>query len=99
LYPTRKEYLEALEAIIDGSFWTNDTFDGERQRLFFPAYRLLRVLGYSHDEAWNDVLLPNMNSYKKQNEIGYWKSRQTSALITQIDSEIDEYNDKWEKEA
>lgn len=99
LYPTRKEYLEALEAIIDGSFWTNDTFDGERQRLFFPAYRLLRVLGYRHDEAWNDVLLPNMNSYKKQNEIGYWKSRQTSALITQIDSEIDEYNDKWEKEA
>ena len=96
LYPTREEYRVALEAIIDGSFWTDDKFNGDRQRLFFPAYRLLRVLGYSHDEAWNNIIIPRLKNYKKQNEISYWQSRKNSAIITQIDSEIDEYNNKWE---
>lgn len=96
LYPTRPEYLEAVEALINGTFWTSDKFDGARQQLFFPAYRLLRVLGYSHDKAWNDIILPNLNDYKKQNEIGYWKSRENAALITQIDEELDEYINKYE---
>jgi len=97
LYPTREEYRVALEALIDGSFWSDSKFDGERQHLFFPAYRLLRVLGYSRDEAWNKIIVPQLSSYKKKNEIGYWQSRKDSALITQIDSEIDEYNEKWEE--
>lgn len=96
LYPTRKEYRVALEAIIDGSFWTDDKFNGERQRLFFPTYRLLRVLGYSRDEAWNDIIIPQLDNYKKKGEIGYWRSRKDCALIVQIDSEIDDYNNKWE---
>lgn len=98
LYPTKEEYLNALEAIIDGSFWVDTRFDGDRQRLFFPAYRLLRVLGYSHSDAWHSVINPALSNYKKQNEIGYWRSREQSALIRQIDSEIDEYNDKWEED-
>ena len=97
LYPTRPEYMEALEAIISGSFWTDDKFDGERQRLFFPAYRLLRVLGYSADEAWDNVILPHVRSYKKANEISYWCTRRNCALIAKIDAEIDDYNDKWEE--
>ena len=96
LYPTRPEYREALEAIIDGSFWVNQKFDGNRQRLFFPAYRLLRVLGYSATDAWDNVIIPHLSSYKKVEDIGYWKSRRTSALINKIDSDIDEYNIKWE---
>lgn len=98
LYPTREEYRVALEAIIDGSFWSDSKFDGERQRLFFPAYRLLRVLGYSADEAWDNVIIPNLDNYKKKDEIGYWKSRRHSPLIIKIDSEIDNYNNKWEAE-
>ena len=96
LYPTRQEYREALEALIDGSFWTDSKFDGNRQRLFFPTYRLLRVLGYSANEAWDNVIIPQLSNYKKKEDIFYWKSRRTSAIITKIDSEIDEYNDKWE---
>ena len=92
LYPTRQEYRTALEALISGEFWTNASFDGDRQRLFFPAYRLLRVLGYTADEAWDNVILPKLSSYKKQNEIGYWRSRRNSSIIQNIDSEIDEYN-------
>lgn len=96
LYPTKKEYITAAEALIDGSFWSNDSFDGDRQRLFFPAYRLLRILGYSADETWDSLILPNIASYKKQAEIPYWKSRRSSALILKIDAEIDEYNEDWE---
>ena len=98
LYPTREEYRVALEAIIDGSFWSDSKFDGDRQRLFFPAYRLLRVLGYSADDAWDNIIIPNLDSYKKKDEIGYWKSRRHSALIIKIDAEINNYNDKWEAE-
>lgn len=97
LYPTRPEYLEAVEALIDGSFWTDDKFDGQRQQLFFPAYRLLRILGYDHDKAWNEVILPQLNSYKKPNEIGYWKTRENAALITQIDAELDEFINRYEE--
>jgi len=96
LYPTRSEYREALEALIDGTFWTDSHFDGERQHLFFPAYRLLRVLGYSHDDAWLDIILPQVSNYKKQSEIGYWRTREHSSLIKKIDDEIDAYNSKWE---
>ena len=97
LYPTRPEYKEALEAIISGEFWSDSKFDGQRQQLFFPAYRLLRVLGYSHTEAWENVIEPHLSSYKKQNEIMYWKSRKDSAIITKIDREIDNYNEEWEE--
>lgn len=97
LYPTRPEYREALEALIEGTFWTDSKFDGNRQQLFFPAYRLLRVLGYSADEAWDNVILPHLDSYKKKGDIMYWRTRRTAALITKIDQEIDEYNEKWEE--
>ena len=96
LYPTKEEYRVAAEAIADGTFWADSKFDGERQRLFFPAYRILRVLGYSHNDIWNDVVANNIHTYKKQNELGYWKSRETCSLIRQIDSEIDDYEENWE---
>lgn len=95
LYPTKEEYRVAAEAIADGSFWSNTDFDGDRQRLFFPAYRVLRVLGFSHNELWHSVIPGSLSSYKKQNEIGYWESRESCALIQQIDSEIDNYNAMW----
>lgn len=98
LMPTRPEYKEALEAILSGEFWTDSKFDGERQHLFFPAYRLLRVLGYSADEAWDDVILPHVDSYKKPNEIGYWRTRRTCALIHKINSEMDDYCETMEDE-
>ena len=96
LYPTRQEYQKAAGDIITGQFWSAKEYDGDRQRLFFPTYRLLRVLGYSHDDIWNDIIPKGLVNYKKKGEIGYWKSRATSALIQQMDAEIDEYNDKWE---
>lgn len=95
LYPTRPEYLDATSAIIEGTFWNNPKYNGDRQRLFFPAYRLLRALGYSHSDAWT-VINKGLANYVKQDEIGYWRSRETSNLIIRIDEELDGYNSKWE---
>lgn len=88
LMPTAKCYKEAVDGIMNGVFWTDMKYDGSRQKLFFPAYRLLRTLGYSHDELWNDILLKNLDKYSKPDEISYWKSRATSKLIREIDNSI-----------
>lgn len=96
LYPTRQEYQKAAGDIISGRFWSAAEYDGDRQRLFFPTYRLLRVLGYSHDDIWDQLIPDGLLGYKKKNEIGYWKSRANSQLIKQMDAEIDAYNEQWE---
>lgn len=92
LMPTRKEYQDAAEAIIDTTFWTDSKWDGERQRCFFPAYRILRLLGYSHEQLWDEgIMTKGVEKYKHTDEIQYWKSRGRSSIVQQIDQQIDEY--------
>lgn len=93
LMPTRPEYMEAAEAINDGSFWVDTKWDGERQRCFFPAYRILRLLGYTHEQLWEEGrMMKNVEAYKHKDEIRYWKTRDKSSIVQQIDEQIDEYN-------
>ena len=89
LYPTRTEYKEAAEAISTGQFWSDTKYNGDRQRLFFPAYRLLRALGITHDELWNDIIPSGLKEYVKPLEVNYWKSREHSPIIGMIDSDVD----------
>lgn len=92
LIPTRPEYREAMEAILNKSFWTDDKWDGRRQLCFFAAYRLLRYLGYSHADLWEGgIMTAGIENYKKQSDIQYWKSRGKSSLTTSIDEDIDNY--------
>ena len=92
LVPTRPEYQEAVEAIIDTTFWTDSKWDGERQRCFFPAYRILRLLGYSHVQLWDEgIMTKGVEKYKHKDEIRYWKTRDKSSIIQQIDDQIDEF--------
>lgn len=92
LMPTRPEYQEAAEAIIDTTFWTDTKWDGERQRCFFPAYRILRLLGYSHEQLWDEGLMTKgVEKYKHADEIHYWKTRGKSSIVSAIDAQIDEY--------
>ena len=95
LYPTRKEYQEAAEAIAEHTFWSDSKFDGERQRLFFPAYRLLRILGFTTEQIWDELVAIGLKTYKKQNEVMYWTTRRNCALIKQIDAEIDTYEESF----
>lgn len=99
LMPTRPEYQDAAEAIIDTTFWTDAKWDGERQRCFFPAYRILRLLGYTHAQLWDEgIMTKGVEKYKHKDEVGYWKSRGKSSIIQQIDEQIDEYEASLEVE-
>ena len=99
LMPTRPEYQDAAEAIIDTTFWTDAKWDGERQRCFFPAYRILRLLGYTHAQLWAEgIMTKGVEKYKHKDEVGYWKSRGKSSIIQQIDTQIDEYEASLEVE-
>ena len=99
LMPTRPEYQDAAEAIIDTTFWTDTKWDGERQRCFFPAYRILRLLGYTHVQLWDEgIMTKGVEKYKHKDEVGYWKTRGKSSIIQQIDEQIDEYESSLEAE-
>lgn len=99
LMPTRPEYQDAAEAIIDTTFWTDAKWDGERQRCFFPAYRILRLLGYTHTQLWDEgIMTKGVEKYKHKDEVGYWKTRSKSSIIQQIDAQIDEYEASLEVE-
>ena len=92
LIPTKPEYQEAAEAIIDTTFWTDSKWDGDRQRCFFPAYRVLRLLGYTHQQLWDEGLMTKgINNYKKKEDITYWKTRDKSSIVAAIDEQIDEH--------
>ena len=90
LYPTRPEFKEAAEAVSTGAFWSNEKYNGDRQRLFFPAYRLLRSLGVTHDELWHDIIPNGLKNYNKPSEINYWLTRENCSLIMSIDNDFDE---------
>lgn len=99
LMPTRPEYQDAAEAIIATTFWTDPKWDGERQRCFFPAYRILRLLGYTHAQLWDEgIMTKGVEKYKHKDEVGYWKTRGKSSIIQQIDEQIDEYEASLEVE-
>ena len=99
LMPTRPEYQDAAEAIIDTTFWTDAKWDGERQRCFFPAYRILRLLGYTHTQLWDEgIMTKGVEKYKHKDEVGYWKTRGKSSIIQQIDAQIDDYEASLEVE-
>ena len=99
LMPTRPEYQDAAEAIIDTTFWTDAKWDGERQRCFFPAYRILRLLGYTHTQLWDEgIMTKGVEKYKHKDEVSYWKTRGKSSIIQQIDTQIDEYEASLEVE-
>jgi len=92
LMPTRPEYQDAAEAIVNTTFWTDSKWDGERQRCFFPAYRILRLLGYTHEQLWDEgIMTKGVEKYKKTEDIMYWKTRYKSSIVQQIDEQVDEY--------
>jgi hypothetical protein len=91
LVPTRPEYEQAYQALLCGTFWTDPQWNGRRQQCFFPAYRLCRLSGYSHDQLWAmGGILDGLENYKKPEEINYWRAREFCDLIKQIDIDVDE---------
>ena len=91
LVPTKPEYREAMSALLHGTFWTDEKWNGRRQQCFFPGYRLCRVLGYSHEQLWiSEGILDGLDSYYRKSDIQYWKDRETSDIISRIDKDVEE---------
>jgi hypothetical protein len=91
LIPMKLEYEQVAYALCGGTFWTDDVWNGRRQQLFFPAYRILRLLGFDHDTLWSDGgILDGIDNYYKRGELAYWKGRESSDLIARIDSDFDD---------
>jgi hypothetical protein len=90
LRPVKPEYQDAMQALLYGTFWTDSAWNGRRQRCFFPAYRICRILGYSHDELWGQGgILDGLEKYYRKNEISYWESRESSGIIASIDKDVE----------
>jgi hypothetical protein len=90
LMPTNQEYKDAMVALLNGTYWTDSTWNGNRQRTFFSAYRLCRYVGYTHDDLWTDAgILDGLNNYYRPNEIQYWRNREHCDLIKEIDKDED----------
>jgi hypothetical protein len=89
LLPSKPIYTEAAQALLIGNFFTDPRFDGKRNAVFFPAYRLIRAMGYSADEFWREAE-GDIDSYPKREERYYWRSRETCDLIRSIDAEFDQ---------
>jgi len=88
MVPTKELYKNAGIALLTGTFFTDRQWDGCRQTTFFPAYRLLRAMGYSHDELWLEIGT-QLSGYRKKAEVHYWHTRKTCALIRKIDEDVD----------
>lgn len=89
LLPSKPIYHEAVKSILDETYFIDRRWAGMRQETFFPAYRLLRAMGYSTRELWRE-LNKQIDSHYQRDQIEYWKSRQTSDIIKSIDREYDE---------
>ncbi|GMO30616.1 MAG: hypothetical protein Pg6A_19820 [Termitinemataceae bacterium] len=88
LVPTKQEYKDAAEALLYGKFFTDSKFNGLRQHLFFPAYRLLRSMGYSYDELWKSINEDVDGYAQSEKEKYYWRTRQHSKIIRDIETEF-----------
>jgi len=89
MMPSKQIYKDAVQDILDGVFFTDYKWTGKRQDAFFPAYRLLREMGYTHDELWQE-LHKQIEDYKKRGERSYWHTREHSTIIKQIDKEFED---------
>jgi hypothetical protein len=64
LRPAKKEYKDAMWALLNGTFFTDSSWNGRRQQCFFPAYRLARLVGYSHEQLWSaEGILDGVDKY------------------------------------
>jgi hypothetical protein len=91
LMPTKSIYRDAMYSLLKGSFWLDMKWNGKRQQCFFPAYRLCRMLGFSHDELWSQGgIMDGIDEYYRKGEVQYWRERENSKIIKRIDDDVEE---------
>lgn len=89
MLPTKEIYRDAARALIEGSFFNDNRWNGKRQNTFFCAYRIVRALGYTKEQIFDEVD-EQMSSYYKIEDREYWKSRRDSEIIRQIEADMED---------
>jgi hypothetical protein len=87
MLPLAEIYKEAAKAFMDGTYFTDHAWDGQRQATFFPMYRIIRALNYSEQEFW-DALEEQIVHYHKPEDRDYWRTRRDSRIIGDIEAEF-----------
>jgi hypothetical protein len=87
MLPTKEIYREAAHAFMEGTYFTDAKWNGKRQQTFFPMYRIVRALGYTYDQVWDEVK-EQVKSYAKVEERAYWVSRSDSDIIRNIEADL-----------
>jgi hypothetical protein len=87
LLPSRPIYRQAAESLLEGTYFTDKKWDGKRQETFFPAYRLVRALGYTFDQVWNEID-DQLKHYYKPEDVMYWTTRRDCKLIQEIENDL-----------
>jgi hypothetical protein len=91
MLPHKKEYVDAAEDLLGGRFFTNPVHNGARQLRFFPGYRLCRAWGFTHEDLWGaGGILEDLDQYPQgEKEKRYWRTRESSTVIQEIDADED----------
>ena len=89
MLPTKEIYRDAARALMEGTFFKDKKWNGKRQSTFFCAYRIVRALGYTADQIWQEVE-EQVQDYYKVEDRAYWVSRRDSEIIREIESDMED---------
>jgi hypothetical protein len=87
MLPTKEIYREAAHAFMEGTYFTDKRWNGHRQETFFSMYRIVRALGYTYEQVWDEVIQQTKDYYRKE-DIAYWVSRQNSDIVREIEGDL-----------
>lgn len=89
MVPTKEIYRDAARALMEGTFFKDKVWNGQRQETFFPAYRIVRLLGYTKDQIFEEMK-EQLTDYYRQDQVEYWMSRYDCKLIDDIEEDLND---------
>jgi hypothetical protein len=87
MLPSKEVYRDAARAFMEGTYFTDRRWNGKRQETFFSMYRIVRALGYTYEQVWDEVKDQTKDYYKRE-DIAYWVSRKDSEIIRSIEGDL-----------
>ena len=89
MVPTKEIYRDAARALMEGTFFKDKVWNGQRQETFFPAYRIVRLLGYTKDQIFEEMK-EQLTDYYRQDQVEYWMTRYDCKLIEDIEEDLND---------
>jgi len=94
LRPHKAIYDAAAKALLEGTFFSSSQWDGQRQKLFFGAYRVLRVSGKTQQQV-RDIVAEALAMAPYVRDKQYWSTRCDCNLVQKIEAQLSEEEGEW----